>query len=175
MVRIAQWAHTFGATSASGTWRLGNLSASNSLGQSPLQAPSVFNFFRPGYVPPNSVLATTRSTAPEFQLVNETTVPSYLNYLDGILSRGISITGLGFDIAPAYTTELALVGNPAALVDRINRILCAGQLSSATVSLIVTALGADTSTTASTDTVKRNYIAKALLFVMASAEYLIQK
>lgn len=175
MVRIAQWAHTFEVSSISGTWKLGNLSAANSLGQSPLQAPSVFNFFRPGYVPSSPPLALARATAPEFQLINETTAPSYINYLDGILSRGISISGLGFDIVPAYTTELTLVGNPSALVDRLNRILCAGQLSPATVSLIVTALGADRSTTASTDTTKRNYIAKAILFVMASAEYLIQK
>jgi len=175
MVRIAQWARTFEVSSISGTWKLGNLSAPNSLGQSPLQAPSVFNFFRPGYVPPSQALALMKLTAPEFQIVNETTVPSYLNYLDGILSRGISISGLGFDIVPAYTTELTLVGNPSALVDRLNRILCAGQLSSATVSLIVTALGTDRSTTASPDTTKRNYIAKAILFVMASPEYLIQK
>ena len=175
MVRIAQWAHTFGVSSISGTWRIGNLSAPNSLGQSPLQAPSVFNFFRPGYVPPSQALALMKFTAPEFQIVNETTAPSYLNYLDGILSQGISVGSLGFDIVPAYTTELTLVGNPSALVDRLNRILCAGQLSSVTVNLIVNALNTDRSTTASSDTTKRNYIAKAILFVMASPEYLIQK
>ena len=175
MVRIAQWAHTFEVSSISGTWRIGNLSAPNSLGQSPLQAPSVFNFFRPGYVPPSQALALMKFTAPEFQIVNETTGPSYLNYLDGILSQGISIGSLGFDIVPAYTTELTLVGNPSALVDRLNRILCAGQLSSVTVNLIVNALNTDRSTTASSDTTKRNYIAKAILFVMASPEYLIQK
>ncbi len=175
MVRIAQWAHTFEVSSISGTWRIGNLSAPNSLGQSPLQAPSVFNFFRPGYVPPSQALALMKFTAPEFQIVNETTGPSYLNYLDGILSQGISVGSLGFDIVPAYTTELTLVGNPSALVDRLNRILCAGQLSSVTVNLIVNALNTDRSTTASSDTTKRNYIAKAILFVMASPEYLIQK
>ena len=175
MVRIAQWAHTFEVSSISGTWRIGNLSAPNSLGQSPLQAPSVFNFFRPGYVPPSQALALMKFTAPEFQIVNETTGPSYLHYLDRILSQGISIGSLGFDIVPAYTTELTLVGNPSALVDRLNRILCAGQLSSVTVNLIVNALNTDRSTTASSDTTKRNYIAKAILFVMASPEYLIQK
>ena len=82
MVRIAQWAHTFEVSSISGTWRIGNLSAPNSLGQSPLQAPSVFNFFRPGYVPPSQALALMKFTAPEFQIVNETTGPSYLNYLE---------------------------------------------------------------------------------------------
>ena len=41
------------------------------LGQSPLRSPSVFNFFRPGYVPPNTAIATAGKQAPEFQLHNE--------------------------------------------------------------------------------------------------------
>lgn len=173
IVRIAQWARTFGVNSTSGTWRIGNLITQ--LSQSPLQSPSVFNFFRPGYVPPNTPLAQSGSTAPEFQLVNETTVPSYINYLEGIL-RGINVGGaFGLDIVPAYTTELTLVGNPAALVERLNKLLTAGQMSQATVDLIATALAADTSTVSSTDATKRNYVSKAIMFVMASPEYLVQK
>ena len=173
-IRIAQWARTFGIRSNSGTWRMGNLTAG--LGQSPLQAPSVFNFFRPGYVPPNSPLASTGSTAPEFQLVHETSVPSYMNYLEGILARGINVgTPQGIDIVPAYTTELTLVGNPAALVDRLNRVLAAGQLSQATVDMIASALAYDTSTATSSDTLRFAYVAKAIMFVMSSPEYLVQK
>lgn len=46
MVRIAQWGRTFKVKSLKGTWKIGNpnYSAVNALGQSPLQAPSVFNF-----------------------------------------------------------------------------------------------------------------------------------
>ena len=67
MLRFIQWARTFSVTSAAGSWKIFDLSnAGEQLGQSPLRAPSVFNFFRPGYVPPGTALATADATAPEF-------------------------------------------------------------------------------------------------------------
>jgi hypothetical protein len=81
----------------------------------------------------------------------------------------------GYDIVPDYSAELALVGNPDALVARLNLLLCAGQLSGATVSMIVAALGTDKTTTTSTDNSKRSYVAKAIMFVMCCPEYLVQK
>ena len=62
-----------------------------------------------------------------------------------------------------------------ALVARLNRILAAGQLSAGNVSTIVTAATAIAVTASSTDAVKLNRIAAAVLLVMASAEYLVQK
>ena len=63
-------------------WAIGNTSnASTRLGQSPLRSPSVFNFFRPGYVPPNSAIASAALVAPEFQITNESTVVGAVNYL----------------------------------------------------------------------------------------------
>ena len=50
-----------------------------SIGQSPLQSPSVFNFFRPGYVPPQSEAGRAGLVVPEMQIASETTVASYLN------------------------------------------------------------------------------------------------
>jgi hypothetical protein len=111
------------------------------------------------------------AVAPEFQLVNEISVSGYLNYMSIIISNGLS----SGDIKAAYTTELALVLDTTALVQRLNTLLCAGQLSSATQTLIVTALNATPVTATSTDTVKRNRICAAVLMMMASAEYLIQK
>ena len=84
-------------------------------------------------------------------------------------------TPQGIDIVPAYTTELTLVGNPAALVDRLNRVLAAGQLSQTTVDMIASALAYDTSTATSSDTLRFAYVAKAIMFVMSSPEYLVQK
>jgi uncharacterized protein (DUF1800 family) len=171
MLRLVQWARSFAVTSASGAWKINDLSnAATQLGQSPLRSPSVFNFFRPGYVPPSGSLSVG-SVAPEFQLVNETSVSGYLNFMTGVISNGIS----SGDIKAAYTTELALVLDPVALVQRLNTQLCAGQLSSATQTLIVTALNATPVTATSTDAIKRNRICAAVLMVMASAEYLIQK
>jgi uncharacterized protein (DUF1800 family) len=191
MVRVAQWARTFEAKSLKGTWKIGNpnYSAIDALGQSPLQAPSVFNFFRPGYVPPNTALAPLQYTAPEFQLVNESTTASYVNYLENILYQGMWVRAPelitspenptatdGPDIVPNYSAELALVGNPQALFNRLNLLLCAGQLSEASVNDMVTLFATyDQSNTSSSDNSKRSYVAKAIMFVMCCSEYLVQK
>lgn len=58
------------------------------LAQQPLRSPSVFGFFHPCYVPPATPMATAGATAPEFQLVNESTVISYVNFLCGIVLTG---------------------------------------------------------------------------------------
>ena len=191
MVRVAQWARTFGVTSLKGTWKIGNpnYSAVDALGQSPLQAPSVFNFFRPGYVPPNTAMASLQYTAPEFQLVNESTTASYINYLENILYQGMWVRAPelitspdkptatdGPDIVPNYAAELALVGNPLALFRRLNLLLCAGQLTDTTLNDLVTLFANNEGTTQSSpDNAKRSYVAKAIMFVMCCSEYLVQK
>jgi uncharacterized protein (DUF1800 family) len=171
MVRLIQWARTFNVTSINDSWRIGDLSnAATQLGQSPLRSPSVFNFFRPGYVPPSATLSAG-AVAPEFQLVNESSVGGYLNYMSGVVNTGIN----SGDIRAAYTAELAIVTDSQALINRLNKLLCAGQLSAATQTLMVNALNATTVTAASSDTVKRNRVCGAVLMVLASAEYLVQK
>jgi len=190
MVRTAQWARTFKATSLKGTWKIGNpnYSAVDALGQSPLQAPSVFNFFRPGYVPPSTAMASSKATAPEFQLVNESTTASYINYLQNFLANGMYVRAPelitspdtatatdGPDIVPDYSAELALVGNPSGLINRLNLLLCAGQLSAETVNMMVSAMSYDGTNSASPDNAKRSYVAKAIMFVMCCSEYLVQK
>lgn len=187
MVRFVQWARTFGVTSAKGTWKIGDLSnPATQLGQSPLRPGSVFNFFRPSYVPPSTSLSASRTPAPEFQLVNESSVGGYLNYLQGVIRSGIFVNAPdlpnsasnasnGFDIVATYTAELALAPDAAALVKRLSLLLSAGQLSPANQMLIVNALNATPVTAASPDSVKRDRVGAAVLMVMASSDYLIQK
>ncbi len=171
MLRLVQWARSFGVTSISGDWKIGDLSnPATQLGQSPLRSPSVFNFFRPGYVPPSTSLSAG-AVAPEFQLVSESTVGAYLNFMMGVISNGLN----SGDISAPYATELTLVTDAAALVRRLNLLLCAGQLSAATQTLIVKALNATALTPTSTSAALRNRISAAVLLVMASAEYLVQK
>ncbi len=174
MVRLVQWVRTFGVASVAGTWKIGNLSdAGTQLGQSPLRSPSVFDFFRPGYVPPNTAL-TAGKVAPEFQLLSESSVGGYLNFMMVAINNGINYSS---DVKAAYTTEIALATSPSAvspsaLVQRVNLLLCAGQLSTATVNTITTAVGTMASTT--TDN-KRNRVCATVLMAMACAQYLIQK
>jgi len=131
-------------------------------------------------------LATSKAVAPEFQIVNESTVGGYLNYLQGVVRNGLYVNAPdqpnagsnasnGYDLTAAYTGELALVADAAALVKRLSLLLCGDQLSASTQTLIVNALNATPVTAASTDAVKRNRVAAAVLMVMASAEYLVQK
>jgi uncharacterized protein (DUF1800 family) len=188
MLRLVQWARTFGVTSASGAWKIGDLSnAGTQLGQSPLRSPSVFNFFRPGYVPAATAL-TTGAVAPEFQLVNESSVGGYLNYMQGVIGNGINfVSGSTWDISTPYSAEIALAltptpANPTNLIDRLNLLLCAGQLSAPNALLITTTVGAmkgmDTSTPVNatkTAANLRNRVCAAVLMVMACAEYLVQK
>jgi uncharacterized protein (DUF1800 family) len=187
MVRMVQWGRTFGIRSAQGSWKIGDASnPATQLGQSPLRSPSVFNYFRPGYVPPSSALSATMTPAPEFQLINESSVGGYLNGMQGVIRNGIYVNAPdlpqsasnatnGYDITASYAAELALVLDATALVKRLNLLLCAGQMSAATQSIIVTALNATPLTATSTDSAKLNRVAAAVLMVMACSEYLIQK
>ena len=185
MLRFLQWGRTFQLTSSAGSWKLSGLVDAAKLGQSPLSAPSVFNFFRPGYVPPGTAMAASKAPAPEFQIINETTTASYLNYMQGAIRKGLNVpspevpqrdfTHSGYDLLPNYVAELALVTDAAALVARLNTLLCAGQLSAATAAAIVTALNATPVTTTSTDAIKLDRVAAAVLLVMACPEYLVQK
>ena len=171
MLRLVQWGRSFGLTSTAGTWKIGDLSnPATQLSQSPLRSPSVFNYFRPGYVPPSSALTAMQSVAPEFQIVSESSVGGYLNYMQNLIQNGINS-----DLKAAYTSELGLVTDASALLARLNLILCAGQLSSATRTLVVNALNANAVTSTSSASAKLNRVAAAVLLVMASPEYLAQK
>lgn len=173
LLRLVQWARSFGVGSSAGTWKIPDLSDPGTrLGQSPLRSPSVFNFFRPGFVPPGTTLGAGQ-VAPEFQLVNESSVGGYLNFLMGVIDSGL-VSG---DVKAAYTAEIALAtspsaANPSALVQRINRLLCAGQLSVATANTITSTVGAMASGNAAQ---LRQRVCAAVLLAMASAEYLVQK
>ena len=167
MLRFIQWARVFNATSVSGNWEAGNTSdPAKSLGQSPQRSASVFNYFRPGYVPPNTPIAGGGLVAPEFQITNESSVAGYLNSMQTLIESGHK------DIRPDFSAELALAADAAALVDRLNRLLCAGQLSEATRSLITTAV-AGMAGSSSSDKTKR--VQAAVMLVMASPDYLVQR
>lgn len=189
LLRFIQWARTFGAVSAAGSWKIFDLSdAANRLGQSALRAPSVFNFFRPGYVPPSTGLADQRAVAPEFQLVNESSVGGYLNFMQGVIQNGIhcprpsvpeaAYTDYQYDVKARYSAELARVTDPVALIDHLNLVLCAGQLPVSQRSLMVDALKAmvyEQPTSMTEEARRYDRVAAAVLMVMASSAYLVQK
>lgn len=167
MLRFLQWARTFKAVDASGEWNIHSLSNSaTALGQSPLRSPSVFNFFRPGFVPPNTALGNLNKVAPEIQITSETTVIGYANFMQSVIRNGRN------NVKADYSTELALADDPQALVDRVQLLLAANQLSATTVATIVNAIESMPSTT---DEHKRRRVEATVLLVMISPDYLVQK
>jgi uncharacterized protein (DUF1800 family) len=167
VVRFVSWARAFGANSASDAWAIGDTSdPATRLGQSPLRSATVFNFFRPGYVPPNSGVSNAALVAPEFQLTNESTVVGYINYMQTVVSSGVG------DLRADYTALLSLADNAQTLLAELNLVLAAGQLSAATLMTMKSALDGMASGTA---TARSNRVYAALVLVLASPEFLIQK
>ncbi|MGE3927625.1 MAG: DUF1800 family protein, partial [Lautropia sp.] len=71
LLRMTALLRAVGASSRSGQFRVGNTDDPvNSLGQTAMRSPSVFNYWRPGYTPPNSELAAQGLDAPELQAAN---------------------------------------------------------------------------------------------------------
>ena len=168
VVRFLNWARAFKATSASDAWSIGDLSdPATRLGQSPMRSGSVFNFFRPGYVPPGSELANQGLTAPEFQITNESSIPGYVNYMQKAIS-GVGVS----DLKPDYSSLLALVNDSMALLNELNLVLASNQIPAATLAALQSALD---SITVSTDTGKNNRVHAAITLVMASPAYIAQK
>jgi len=164
MVRLVQWGRTFGVTNADGLWALGNTNSETTLNQMPLYAPSVFNFFRPGYTPPNTALLQAGLVAPELQITDEPAVVGYVNYMAGTVNNARVMKA-------DYTTEKALAATPATLIDHLNLHLAAGAISVANRALITQAV---TSITATTDAGLLNRVYAAIVLVMSSTEYLVQ-
>lgn len=167
MVRFGNWMRAFDARSSNGVYAIWNLEDNvSSLGQNPLRAPSVFNWFRPDYAPPGQIL-NQGLFAPEFQITHETTVTGYANFVAYTAERGHG-WGTGA-ILPNYTAEVALANNPAALMDRLNALLTAGRMTATTRQVIINAINEIPASQAS----RRVHMAVAL--TMVSPEFIVQK
>ena len=166
MVRYGHWLRAFNARSADGVWKIWNLQNSvTSIGQNPLRAPTVFNWFRPDYAPPGPV-AASGLVAPEFQITHETTLTGYTNFAWVIANQG------EYGITPDYRTYEALADRPAALIDALNLTLASNQLTTATRQDIQGVIEGISLTQLAG---KANRVKAAVFLVMTSPEYIVQR
>ena len=169
-VRWVQMLRTVGITSTNGKYEIYDTSAADqALGQSPLRSPSVFNFFRPGYVPPNTEIAVAGKQAPEFQLLNETTTAGYINFMQLTTRYPYS------DVTPNYSALLPIAQDLDAVLAWLNLRLTANQLSTATLTTVRALLAVFGITAASTSDAKLTMLATACFMITVSPEYLVQK
>jgi uncharacterized protein (DUF1800 family) len=171
ILRISAWMRAFNVRSTSGAWAYYITGDPvTTIGQTPLQSPSVFNFFRPGYVPPQSEAGRAGMVVPEMQITSETTVASYLNVVESTV--GYFGTGFLLDLNTDYAAEMALADDPSALIDRIDLLLTAGAMSPETKALMREAIE---SVPAGSLYYRENRARLAVLFAMASTDFLVEK
>ena len=163
MVRLTAVSRLMGVSSDKLVFPVGDLSnASTGLGQSPFKSPSVFNFFRPGYTPPNSEIAAAGYVAPEFQIVAGVAIPGSINVLNDFVNRADRYVSLDL----AYMESLA--PDATALVDYINLMLTANTLDPVTRANILAAVESITLET------PNQRVKAALQLVAASPAFLVE-
>jgi uncharacterized protein (DUF1800 family) len=153
---------------ADGKYRIWNLEDTQyGLDQNPLRAPTVFNFFEPGYVQPGAI-AQAGLVAPELKITNETTVFGATNYL-----RGVIFFGAAFDpytIQPDYSGLVGL--SDASLLDYLNLVLMANGMSAETRAILQDAL-ADPNFSDPNDPSVR--VKNLVWLIVLSPEYAVQR
>jgi len=174
VLRVANWMRSFEAVAPTGFYNFG--ATDGSLGMTPMNSPSVFNFYRPGYVAPASKTGAAGMVAPELQITHESSVAQYLNVIDDVVSNRLGNNGNR--ISAGYDAERALTDMPAALVDRVILLLNAGVMPAAKRQAIVdavTAIGIPTNNADRAALARNNRVYLAVYLVLGSADYIVQK
>lgn len=175
LVRYTEWARAFTAQSRNGAFNLGSTEDPIfALGEMSLRSPSVFNWFAPGYVPPNTSIEKAGLLAPEMEMTDVSTVVGYLNYMQSAIDAD---TQNGPDVFSNYTTEIALAATPDQLLDRVNLLLMAGEMDGTLRSQILTAVNSiaiPSSDQNAINTALANRVKTAIYLTMAAPAYSAQ-
>ena len=149
--RFTQMVRAFHFSNPQGKFWDAGWGVENDLRQYMFNAPSVFNFFSPGYSPPG-VAGDAGLAGPEFQLMNSYTAISTINFWYSRLEWGYvidlpdptqEIRGQTYNLdqpQPDLTYELTLVSSVPSLIDYLNLVLTSGTLSDTMRTIIETAV-----------------------------------
>jgi hypothetical protein len=177
-----------GVTVRYSTWNMGYTDggSSSSLSQTPLNAPTVFNFFFPDYKF-QGILASAGLTTPEFQLTSDTSTILQMNFLSGaIFSSGGNTNGLSsfasgngsimLDLGPWMTPANTSNAGIPGLVDNLNTLLCSGQLSPASKTIIINyVVGLPFTNPIPTNSQMRDRVRAIVHLITASPEFIVQR
>ncbi|MBX3690104.1 DUF1800 domain-containing protein [Dokdonella sp.] len=149
------------------------------IGQSPLQSPTVFNFFKPDFAP-SGEMRGAGLVGPEFQILTDTTTTSLANTLFWeIFCNHVGNESCWGSDDPSVllmnqnADAVIAEGDPAALVDRYNLLLMSGQMSPFMRNVLVTRL--NQMLPADYDNLGLARVHEVLYLILTSPEYSIQK
>ena len=140
----------------------------NTLGQFPLAAPSVFNFYLPDYQPQGPI-GDAGLFAPEFQIQNA---------VFGIATPNLyySLTNTSVGLFALDLSAQAALPDTTALLDNVDLLLTAGTLSSTSRATILTALnGVTAAMVPGGSTLALTRARLAIYLVASSPDFAIQK
>lgn len=197
VIRLTNWARMFNANAqnpeyAPELFQLGEISA---LSQKPYGARSVFNFYRPGYVPPATLAGARDMTVPEMQLVNATSIPGYINVIGEYIFRQeadedflqelqdeFNESDIDVDVAKAKTTFVpdysalhSIAMSNDALIERLDDMLLYGTMSETTKGNIAYALEHESFEEFEDTEIVDEKVRYAVWLIMTSPDYLIQR
>ena len=194
VLRFTHLMRALEASSRTGYWGIGRTDVPGNLNQTAMRAPSVFNFYRPGYSPAGTPVARAGLVAPEMQITQESSVAGYADYLDRFVGgTSIYIVGLG-DMIPHPDGErhsggqareikfnleplIAKAKDVDQLLDEINVLLLNGQMQSDTRTIIHRAVS-EAVPKRNNDDMRRVYrerVSLALYLALLSPDYLVLK
>ena len=164
------------------------------LGQHPYRSRSVFNFYRPGYVAPRSITGASGMTVPELQIFDATSTAGYANVMTFLLMADRDETHVEFveeffeeidfdgdpsQVLTAYVAdlerEIALAHDSDALVDHLDGLLTYGQLSDETRAELKTSIDLIPMDHHHDSDSRRFRSQLAVLLMMTSPDYLVQR
>jgi len=140
-----------------------------------MNAPSVFNFFRPGYTPPQSQAAALNLVAPEMQLASETSAMGYANFIASVLNDGWgqwNSSANRYDLQFDLSQWDSVASSPSQLLATMSTLLLGQALPDDARAEAEAAL---TDMPASTTTQKRKRTQAAILLVCVSPSFMVQQ
>lgn len=197
VIRLTNWARMFDADGQNPEYapELFSLGEIGALSQRPYGARSVFNFYRPGYVPPATLAGARDMTVPEMQLVNATSIPGYINIMAEYIFREeaddeffeelqeeFDESDIDVDeakartaLVPDYSSLHSIAMDNAALLKRLDAMLLYSTMSETTKSNIENALEHEFFEEYEDEEVLDEKVRHAVWLIMTSPDYLIQR
>ena len=179
ILRFTHWARAFDAepVSPQGLTNLWIPTNQNTLGVAAYGAPSVFNFFRPGYVAPGTESGEAGLTVPELQVFNAGTIPTVANFM------GFFINEVPAQFAepernvflPDYDELIELADNEEDLVDYLDTYLTFGTMSEGTRQSIIDQLALVDPEVREFRDGQRLRVRLAIFLTLSSTDYLLQR
>ncbi|MEL7546317.1 MAG: DUF1800 family protein [Pseudomonadota bacterium] len=175
VIRFAHWARNLvpieNAPRSNSSMR--NADQTGNLSQQAFHSPSVFNFYRPGYVASGYPSAAQNLVNPEMQITFESSMVGYFDLMYDQIERTSRTDGYN----PDYSGLTGMAHDPDQLINHFDRLLTNGVLQDDTRSRIKAAIettpleiGSENEPQSRSERVKT-----ALLWFIASPEFMVQK